>query len=135
MAAPHFISIRSESDIIAARMAARDVARSLHFSAIDQARIATAASELARNIVFYAGEGSLTIRSIERLDLCGIEMIFQDDGPGIGNVERFLTKGRIHPHTPAENIGLSGTQRLVDEMTIETSLGAGTRIVCRKWRR
>ncbi len=135
MAAPHFISIRTESDIIAARMAARDVARSLHFSAIDQARIATAASELARNIVFYAGEGSMTIRPIQKSDLCGIEMIFQDEGPGISNVERFLNNGSISPHAPSENIGLSGTQRLVDEMTVETTIGAGTRIICRKWRR
>ncbi len=131
--APHVVSIRSDADIIAARMAARDVARSMGFSAIDQARIATATSELARNILLYAGEGSVTIAPIRRDTLYGIEMIFEDQGPGIANLELLLSNGDAT--SMMSGLGLAGTRRLMDEMDIQSVVGQGTTITCRRWRR
>lgn len=131
MAAPHLISIRSDSDIIAARMAARDVARSMGFSAIDQARIATATSELTRNILVYAHEGTVTISQVQDNKRRGVEMIFEDEGPGIADIDQFLQDN--HPHGNPTCMGLAGTRRLMDEMEIESTVGVGTRIVCRKW--
>ncbi len=131
--APHVVSIRSDADIIAARMAARDVARSMGFSAIDQARIATATSELARNILLYAGEGSVTIAQIRHDTRSGIEMIFEDQGPGIANLDLFLNDG--HPAAAVSGLGLAGTRRLMDEMDIHSVAGQGTTITCRRWLR
>lgn len=131
MAAPHLISVRSDSDIIAARMAARDMARSMGFSAIDQARIATATSELTRNILIYAGEGTVTLSQVQRDGRSGIEMVFADQGPGIAEVEQSLQNGTSAGGIPG--MGLAGTRRLMDEMDIESTIGVGTRITCRKW--
>lgn len=135
MAAPNVVSIRSDSDIVAARMAARDVARRLGFSAIDQARIATTTSELVRNIIAYAGAGSLTIATIQRDQKNGIELIFEDTGPGIASLSQNQANGLAPPAGTLDGIGLAGARRLMDEMTIETSPDSGTRVVCRKWRR
>lgn len=131
--APHVVSIRSDADIIAARMAARDVARSMGFSAIDQARIATATSELARNILLYAGEGSVTIAQTRRDNMYGIEMIFEDQGPGIANLDLLLSDD--HSTSAVSGLGLAGTRRLMDEMNIQSVIGQGTTIICRRWRR
>ncbi len=131
MAAPHLISVRSDSDIIAARMAARDMARSMGFSAIDQARIATATSELTRNILIYAGEGTVTLSQVQRDGRAGIEMVFADQGPGIADVEHLLQNGSTVGSVPG--MGLAGTRRLMDDMDIESTIGEGTRVTCRKW--
>ncbi len=133
MAAPHVVSISSDLDIIAARMAARDVARTMQFGAIDQARIATATSELARNIFVYAGEGEVIIYQVERNGRRGVEIMFSDHGPGIANVDRVLQDGYTTAGTAG--MGLPGARRLMDEMEIETAVGVGTTIICRKWLR
>lgn len=132
-AAPHVISVRSDLDIIAARMAARDTARSMGFSAIDQARIATATSELSRNILFYAGEGSVVINSLDTNNRQGIEIIFEDRGPGITDLNQFLQNDALMPETGG--LGLTGARRLMDTMDVETTVGVGTRIICQKWLR
>lgn len=131
--APHVISVRSDLDIIAARMAARDTARNLGFSAIDQARIAAATSELSRNILAYAGEGSVTIHHLRNNHCQGIEIIFEDRGSGTTDVNRFSQDDG--PNPGASGIGLAGARRLMDKMDIEVTVGVGTRIVCQKWLR
>ncbi len=131
MAAPHLISVRADSDIIAARMAARDMARSMGFSAIDQARIATATSELTRNILVYAGEGTVTLSQVHDNNRIGIEMVFIDQGPGIANVEQLLQNSAMVGGVPG--MGMAGTRRLMDDMDIESTVGVGTRVTCRKW--
>ncbi len=133
MVALNVVSIRSEPDVIAARMAARDIARKMGFNAIDQARIATTASELARNIFIYAGEGTVTINQVQRNELYGIELMFEDQGPGIPDTTHPTSAAPVHGDTPG--IGLLASRRLMDEMEITTSAGVGTRIICRKWRR
>ncbi len=113
-------------------MAARDVARKIGFSAIDQARIATATSELSRNILLHAREGNVTIREIRLNNRYGIEIIFEDEGPGIDNATGLSN----HQDTADQSgFGLAGSYRLMDQMDVQTTIGIGTRIVCHKWRR
>jgi serine/threonine-protein kinase RsbT len=133
--APSVISIRSDLDIIAARMAARDIARKVGFSAIDQARIATATSELSRNILVYAQEGSVTIKQICNGGLTnqvGIELVFEDRGPGITDANHLLQNDSS---AGTGGFGIAGSRRLMDQMDIETTVGMGTKITCHKWRR
>lgn len=126
------ISIRAESDIAVARMAARDIARQMGFSAVNQARIATATSELARNMLQYAGEGIVTIRLVQRGNRCGLELVFADQGPGIADVGKFLQPGGFT--NGKQSIGIAASRRLMDEFDIATAPQHGTTITCRKWR-
>lgn len=114
-------------------MAARDVARSAGFNAIDQARIATAASELTRNILAYAQEGTVTITEVRDKNRRGIELIFEDQGPGISDINRLLREDTTTPGT--SGFGISGSRRLMDQLEIDTTIGLGTRIICQKWLR
>jgi len=124
--------IRSDLDIVIARTLARDTAKSIGFGAIDQARIATAVSELARNIFLYAGTGSVTVREIEKLGRRGIEIVCEDQGPGIADLNLAMQDG--YTTSRGMGMGLPGAKRLMDEFTINTEVGVGTTIVCRKWR-
>lgn len=125
-------AIRSDLDIVIARTLARDTAKLLGFGAIDQARIATAVSELARNIFLYAGSGSVTVREIERTGRRGIEIICEDQGPGIADVAVVMQDG--YSTSRGMGMGLPGAKRLMDEFDITSSEGVGTTITCRKWR-
>jgi serine/threonine-protein kinase RsbT len=134
--AEQHVSIEAEQDIVAARQAARELARRLGFGAVDQSRIATAVSELARNVVRYAtdGRGRVAIRELEpSLRGTGIEIIVADDGPGIPDVAHALRDG-VTTGTGL-GMGLPGAKRLMDEMEIDSALGRGTTVVIRKWRR
>lgn len=131
--APCVVSIRSDWDVIAARMAARDAARRMGFSTIDQARIATVTSELSRNIMMQAGEGNVTISQIQRGDVFGIEIVFQDEGPGTSS-ENAVPPGN-GAAIETDEIGLSGSRHLMDELDIHTEMEHRTIITCRKWLR
>lgn len=130
--APNVISIRSDLDVIAARMAARDLARKMGFSTVNQARIATATSELARNMLLHAGEGNVMIGRIDQEDRQGLLMVFEDHGPGITDLEFILAEPESASLIPSGS-GLISTRRLVDELEIASEHGVGTRVVCRKW--
>jgi len=96
-------------------------------------RLATAASELAHNILKYAGSGSLTVRIIRRRGQRGVELIAEDEGPGIEDIaaalrDHFSTAGTL-------GLGLPGVQRLTDELTIDSEIGRGTRVTARSWSR
>jgi serine/threonine-protein kinase RsbT len=132
MAQPKTAVIRSDLDIVIARTMARDAARSLGFGAIDQARIATAVSELARNIFLYAGTGNVTVCEIEKGSKRGIEIVCDDQGPGIADIELVMQDG--YSTSRGMGMGLPGARRLMDEFTIHSSEGQGTTITCRKWR-
>lgn len=125
------VSLRSDWDIVVARMAARDLARRIGFSAIDQARIATAASDLARDIVLHSGEGLMTARTLEQGNYCGIEMAFSDSGPGLSVIEDSIHDGLIPNGTNGN--GYRAAQRLMDEVEVQTNNGHGKTLVCRKW--
>ena len=124
--------IRSDLDIVIARTLARDTAKTLGFGAIDQARIATAVSELARNIFLYAGTGTVTVREVERGGRKGIEVICEDQGPGITNVDLVMQDG--YSTSRGMGMGLPGAKRLMDDFVISSQEGVGTTIICRKWR-
>lgn len=124
--------IRSDLDIVIARTLARDTAKALGFGAIDQARIATAVSELARNIFLYAGTGNITVREIERQGRKGIEILCEDHGPGIPDIDLVMQDG--YSTSRGMGMGLPGARRLMDEFEIHSKEGIGTTIVCRKWR-
>ncbi len=133
MAEPKVIAITSDLDIVAARMVARDMARSLGFGAIDQARIATAISELARNIYLYAGQGAVTVKEASNGLRRGLEVICEDQGPGIPDVGLVMQDG--YTSSKGMGMGLPGARRLMDDFEIVSQVGVGTRIVCRKWSR
>lgn len=125
-------SIENELDIIAARRRAKEVAEELGFSTVDQVRIATAISELARNIVLYAKEGSIVVRALREGDRQGLEILVADNGPGIANVELAMTDG--YSTSGGLGAGLPGARRLMDTFRVDSQLGQGTKIVARKWK-
>ncbi len=125
-------SIENELDIVAARRRAKEVAEELGFSTVDQVRIATAISELARNIVLYAKEGSIVVRALREGDRQGLEILVADNGPGIPNVELAMTDG--YSTSGGLGAGLPGARRLMDTFRLDSQLGQGTKIVARKWK-
>ncbi|HEU5011720.1 MAG TPA: anti-sigma regulatory factor [Roseiflexaceae bacterium] len=124
--------IRSDLDIVIARTLARDTAKAIGFGAIDQARIATAVSELARNIFLYAGSGTVTVKGLDRNGRKGIEIVCDDQGPGITNIDLVMQDG--YSTSRGMGMGLPGAKRLMDEFDIRSREGEGTTITCRKWR-
>jgi serine/threonine-protein kinase RsbT len=126
------VAIRNDMDIVTARSTARDVARGLGFGSIDQARIATAVSELARNVFVHGKGGYMNVTELERNGRRGIELEFVDQGPGIGNLDQALQDG--FSTVGSMGMGMPGAKRLMDEFDIQSTLGVGTTIMCRKWR-
>ena len=130
------IDISSERDIVSARQLARSNAQVLGFGAVDQSRIATAVSELARNVVRYAteGKGWITVRTVDSPDgRRGLEIVVEDEGPGIENPDAALEPG--YTTGRGMGLGLSGTRRLMDEMLLDSEVGRGTTVTIRKWKR
>lgn len=131
------IAIRGEDDIVAARQRTRDLARALGFDLVDQTRIATAVSELTRNVVRYAtnGRGEVRLRRVAGAGGAGVglEVVVADAGPGIEDVDQAMREG--YTSGGGLGVGLSGTRRLMDEFEIDTAPGRGTAITIRKWSR
>jgi serine/threonine-protein kinase RsbT len=130
------VDVAGEEGIVAARQQARDAAKGLGFGPVDQSRITTAVSELARNIVRYAtgSRGEVIISELRSTDTrTGLEIVVRDEGPGIADVNRALRDG----YTSGQGLGmgLPGTKRLMDEMMIDSAPGRGTTVTIRKWRR
>ena len=129
----HRVIIACDGDIVVARQRGRVLAAELGFSSTDQALIATAISELARNIVLYARQGDLRVGPIENGGRRGIELVAHDDGPGIANVERALETG--YSTSGGLGLGLPGVKRLVDDLEIISAPGRGTTVRATIWRR
>jgi serine/threonine-protein kinase RsbT len=127
------IAIRSDVDIVLARQQGRALASRIGFSATDATLIATAISELARNIVSYAGQGEVTLREIETPHSKGVLIVARDHGPGIRNIHDVLRDG--YSTSGGLGLGLPGVRRLMDEFSIESEPGLGTTVTIRKWRR
>jgi serine/threonine-protein kinase RsbT len=126
------VPIKSEGDIVAARRTVRDASSQLGFSVTDVTRIVTAASELARNIFKYAGEGIMRWRQIETNGRTGMELEFVDQGPGIADIDLALQEG--YSTGAGLGLGLPGAKRLADDLLIQSTPGQGTTITLRKWR-
>ena len=115
------VEIRTEQDIIAARSAGRDMARDLGFGSADQTRLATAISELTRNIIQYAGKGTCTLSDISNERAITIQVVAEDSGPGIEDIEQAMEFG--FSTSKGLGAGLPGTKRLVSTFDIESEPG------------
>jgi serine/threonine-protein kinase RsbT len=130
-AAETSISIASDLDIIRARQAGRTEASKLGFSSTDLTLIATAISELARNIVMYAKQGEIIVRLVRSPEKQGMIVIARDRGPGIPDVRQTLQDG--YSTSRSLGLGLPGVRRLMDEFEIESQVGQGTVVTIKKW--
>jgi len=123
--------IETESDIVTARKHVREAAVAIGFSLTDVTRIVTAASELTRNVYHYAGCGDMRWRELDRGSSLGLELIFEDRGPGIADIGQAMQPG--FSTGKGLGMGLPGAKRLMDEMTIDSAPGRGTIVRVRKW--
>ena len=126
-----FVVIYTEWDIVAARQLGRDEAKKLGFGTVDQARITTAISELARNIYLYAKTGRVEIEQVQKNDKLGIRVIASDEGPGIEDLSKVMSDG--YTTSGGMGAGMPGVKRLMDEFYIESEIGIGTTITAIKW--
>ena len=135
MNAPHAgeVQIHSESDIVATRRTVRTAATQLGFGITDVTRIVTAASELARNVFLYAGSGIMRWQALDTGGRIGIELTFEDCGPGITDVEQAMQAG--YTSGGGLGMGLPGAKRLMDEFDIASESGKGTIVTAKKWHR
>lgn len=126
-------AIKQESDVVIVRQAVRDAATSQNFSIVDQTKLITAASELARNTLVHGGGGSATLHVL-RSDAgrSGLRLIFEDNGPGIPDINLAMKDGFTTGN--GLGLGLGGAKRLVNEFDIQSKVGNGTRITITRWK-
>jgi serine/threonine-protein kinase RsbT len=125
------ITILQGNDVIRARQSAREMAQELGFEIVDQIYISTATCELSRNVYQYSGQGKVTIKPVSRHGARGIEIVVEDRGPGIPDIEQVLQNG-FSPRR-GRGHGLPGTRRLMDEFDIHSQVGVGTTVKMMKW--
>jgi serine/threonine-protein kinase RsbT len=126
------VPLRVDGDVVRARQATRSLSAELGFSLVDQTKVVTAASELARNTITHGKGGTATIETLEEGARRGIRLIFEDEGPGIPDVERAMQDG--YSTGSGMGLGLGGSRRLVHEFDITSTPGSGTRVVAVRWR-
>jgi serine/threonine-protein kinase RsbT len=126
------IAIAADADIVLARGEGRALAGRLGFSRTDATLIATAISEMGRNILLHAGSGEVEIRPAAEDQRVGIVVVARDRGPGIADVSRAMREGYATGN--GLGLGLPGARRLMDDFTIETKVGHGTTVTMQKWR-
>jgi serine/threonine-protein kinase RsbT len=124
--------VRTEQDIVLARQAVRKLAQEAGFGLVDQTKIVTAASELARNTVIYGGGGEMACELLTDGVKRGVRLTFKDQGPGIPDLSLAMKDGWTSGH--GMGLGLSGAKRLVNEFDIDTGPGRGTRVTVTRWK-
>jgi serine/threonine-protein kinase RsbT len=127
------IAIESDADVVTARQRARELAADLDLSSTDQTLLATAISEVARNITTYAQRGEVLVSIVRDNDRRGIQVIARDQGPGIEDLDRALQDG--YTTGGGLGLGLPGARRLVDDFSIDSAPGRGTTVTLVKWSR
>lgn len=127
------LPIRSSEDVVKARQAVREEAAKLRFSLVDQTKLVTASSELARNTLVYGQGGEVELSLIRRDGREALYILFADQGPGIADIELALKDG--YTSGAGMGLGLGGAKRLSDEFAIDSAPGAGTRVAITKWKR
>jgi serine/threonine-protein kinase RsbT len=127
------LPVNSNSDVVMVRQHVRTAAVEMGLSLIDQTKVVTAASELARNALVYAGGGQVRIEIVQKGVRRGLRLTFSDDGPGIPDIPQALTDGWTTGG--GLGLGLSGSRRLVDEFDLRSAPGEGTLITVTKWGR
>jgi len=126
------LPISSSNDVVVVRQAVRAAAAAQGFSLVDQTKIVTAASELARNTLEHGGGGTATIQPLNMGARVGLRLIFEDHGPGIPDVTLALTDGYTTGN--GMGLGLSGSRRLMNEFDLWSEMGKGTRVTVAKWK-
>lgn len=127
------VPIGSNDDVVRARQLVRALAQQCKLSLVDQTKLVTAASELARNTLVYGGGGVMRVGLVRRDGRVGVTAVFEDSGPGIPDVDQALTDGWTSGG--GLGLGLSGARRLVDDFTLQTEVGGGTQVAITKWAR
>ncbi|KAF1705491.1 anti-sigma regulatory factor [Pseudoxanthomonas suwonensis] len=131
MSASGQLPVRTEQDVVLARQAARQAAVACGLRLVDQTKLITAASELARNAVVYGGGGTMSWSTVRDGMRQGVRLEFVDQGPGIADIEQALTDGWTSGN--GMGLGLSGSRRLVAAFELESTPGKGTRVAITKW--
>ncbi len=126
-----YVPIEHEADIVSARQKGRELAAASGLSMTEQTLVATAISEVARNIVVYAGRGEVVLTALEDHGRRGVMVVARDEGPGIPNPELAMRDG--YSSSNSLGMGLPGARRLVDEFELSSTVGKGTTITMRKW--
>jgi serine/threonine-protein kinase RsbT len=126
------VAVRTSAEVVSVRHVVRRYAVELGFSLVEQTKIVTAASELARNMVDYAGGGALVLEAVNEESRRGLRLIFEDHGPGIPDVAAALRDG--FTTGGGMGLGLGGARRLSNEFEIKTAPGEGTRITLVRWK-
>jgi serine/threonine-protein kinase RsbT len=124
--------LRSEHDIVLARQLVRKLTQEIGFSLVDQTKMVTAASELARNALIYGGGGTMHWELMNGSERRGLRLKFADEGPGIPNLDLAMTDGWTSG--TGLGMGLTGAKRLVNEFDIDTRVGGGTRVTIVRWK-
>lgn len=127
----HVLPIRTQDDVVQVRQRVRSSALEAGLSLVDQTKIVTAASELARNTLIYGGGGTMRIEVIADGVKRGVRLTFEDQGPGIADIQLALTDGYTTGN--GLGLGLSGAKRLSNEFLIDSKVGAGTRVTIARW--
>jgi serine/threonine-protein kinase RsbT len=128
---PSVLAIRSSEDVVRVRQATREAAVALGFSLVEQTKLVTAASELARNTLEHGGGGEVRIEALDSAPKKGVRLIFSDQGPGIADVNQALKDGFTTGN--GLGLGLGGARRLSNEFEIDSAPGAGTRVRMGRW--
>jgi len=131
-AAQH-LPVRTDSDVVKVRQLVRTLAQQARLSLVDQTKLVTAASELARNTLVYGGGGEAEIELVTEAGRTGVRAVFADEGPGIADLDLALTDGWTSGS--GLGLGLSGSRRLVQHFAIDTAPGRGTRVEIATWSR
>ena len=126
------LPLKNSNDVVLARQKVRQWAIELHFSLVDQTKLVTAASELARNTLDYGLGGEMTIETLSSGAKVGLRLTFEDHGPGIPDIERALKDG--YTSGSGMGLGLGGSKRLVNEFNIQSEVGKGTKITVARWK-
>ncbi|HEX3322940.1 MAG TPA: anti-sigma regulatory factor [Terriglobales bacterium] len=125
------VPVKSEPDVVAVRRRVREISAQLGFSLVDQTKVVTAASELARNTIIHGGGGKLQLEALNGPRV-GLRLIFEDSGPGIPDIELALRDG--FTTGSGLGLGLGGSKRLVNEFDILSRPGEGTRVTITRWK-
>ena len=126
------LPLAAQEDVVAVRQTTRSLAVEIGLSIIDQTKVVTAASELARNTVVHGGGGVATLEIVGEPPRQGLRLAFEDKGPGIPDIERAMQDG--YTSGSGLGLGLGGSKRLCSEFSIESKVGVGTRVVVTRWK-
>lgn len=126
------LPIATSADVVLVRKAVRNAAERLGFRNLDVTKLVTAASEIARNTLIYGGGGEVDIQCLTQASRSGIQVTFEDHGPGIPDIDLALTEG--YTTGGGMGLGMSGAKKLVNEFSVDSVVGRGTRVTVIKWR-